>query len=138
MLKLFCEFQSHIAQSTYMFLIPKSKYAFHVQTVWGVLRCPASSSYTHSAAPKLGLSFAVPRLVFCLICVISEFTANARPRDRRHYNLGIWAARNTAKTMGQSEGLWSVLVTPSFFRSPSLPILKFGSAAESGIAFLSP
>ena len=63
-----------------MFLIPKSKYAFHVQTVWGVLRCPASSSYTHSAAPKLGLSFAVPRLVFCLICVISEFTTNARAR----------------------------------------------------------
>ena len=106
-----------------MFLIPKSKYAFHVQTVWGVLRCPASSSYTHSAAPKLGLSFAVPRLVFCLICVISEFTANARARPTEGITIWEFGQQGSPqKTMGESEGLWFDLVTPPISVSSYLEI----------------
>ena len=78
-------------------MYPKSKYAFHVQTFWVVLRCPTSSSYTHLLGrPKIGTL----SLVFCLICVISEFTANARPRPPAAAGVTIWEfgqGGNTAK-----------------------------------------
>ena len=114
-------------------MYPKSKYAFHVQTFWVVLRCPTSSSYTHLLGrPKIGTL----SLVFCLICVISEFTANARPRPPAAAGVTIWEfgqGGNTAKNEekeGDTSSL-SLLRSLSLSLSLSAAILKFGSAVVS-------
>ena len=138
MLKPFCVFQIPHRPINY---VPPPQVYVCVSCPDG-LGCVALSSFQqlHTLGrPKIGALFRSlpPPRILPNLCNFRIYCQ--RPPDPRHYNLGIWAAGITAKNDGRVRDCGSSL---SLHRSPSLTILKFGSAAESGcssgIAFLSP